>query len=76
MRATSIKSSFTPITLFITIESMNELHNLWHRFNISNKTLSKEAQPHQPEFSEEVYPYRVLNELRKLIDELNPTEEP
>ena len=45
-------NSFQPIELTITIESENELINLWHRLNISNSTLKTTADLHNCRFAE------------------------
>lgn len=65
-------NSFQPIELTITIESENELINLWHRLNISNSTLKTTADLHNCRFaeSEHVVFWQVINKYVEHLKKL------
>lgn len=37
---------FMPVTIELTLESVDELHNLWHRHNISDDAVKKAVKDH------------------------------
>jgi hypothetical protein len=61
------KESFEPIEIKVTIESLDELNNLWHRLNISTDKVIKDnsyliAYPSECNIE-------LPNELWKIIDD-------
>lgn len=67
------KKVFKPIRLILTIESEEELKELWHRFNIPTKTIKKaieqEARDFPVSFPEMDSTYRVWEKIHNLCTE-------
>lgn len=65
--------SFKPIKLEITIESLEELHQLWHRTNLSRNDLLQVAGERQLKQYpiNSYYGSALWDQLNEILEELN-----
>tara|TARA_R110000744_G_scaffold148351_2_gene261425 strand:- start:26380 stop:26604 length:225 start_codon:yes stop_codon:yes gene_type:complete len=63
------ESEFKPIEITITLQSEEDLCSLWHRFNVSKKTVNKESEDSiKYECAEN---YKIWKVLDILVDKNN-----